>query len=261
MDPIYTRENCRLAYQLNWALSVFWHGPVEAGIWLADLQDATEPDGVRVLEYRLKEAETGQFLVSTQPGVAPHDMVRCVKGRLQYLVRCGRPKAFRRNYSFRSVGSAKRDVVEQYVARQHEHHRMADPETQDLLGRFRIVRPEVDLSKPRVSSHSRFWYNLHVVLVNDGRFRETDEGTLDRLLDMILRVARARGHLLSRAAVLADHLHLALGCGPSEAPCDVVLAYMNNLAVAGGVRPIFRFSGYAGTFGEYDIGTPSFRTP
>jgi hypothetical protein len=26
-DPIYTPENCKTAYQLNWAVSLFWHDP------------------------------------------------------------------------------------------------------------------------------------------------------------------------------------------------------------------------------------------
>jgi len=261
MDPIYTRENCRLAYQLNWSLSLFWHHPAPPETWLSGLQQVTEREGVRLLRYRLKEPHTGQFLISTKPGVCPVDMVRCVKGRLQYMVRATHPKAFRRNYSFRSIGSAERKVIEEYVATQHAHHPMADPETQKLLERFSITRLEVDLSKSRTSGHSSFWYDLHVVLVNDGRFRETDVEILERVRRMIVRVAGQREHLLSRAAILADHIHLTLGCKPPEAPYDVALCYMNNLAFACGMRPIFRFSAYVGTFGEYDIWVPSLREP
>jgi REP element-mobilizing transposase RayT len=261
MDPIYTRENCRLAYKLNWSLSVFWHDPAPPEGWLAGLQQVTERDGIRLLRYRLKEPHTGQFLLSTKPGVCPVDMVRCVKGRLQYLVRSTQPKAFRRNYSFRSIGSARREVIEEYVATQHAHHPMADPQTQKLLERFSIARPEVDLSKPRTSGHSSFWYDLHVVLVNDGRFRETDVEMLERMRQMIARVADQREHLLSRAAILADHIHLALGCKPAEAPYDVALCYMNNLAFACGMRAVFRFSAYVGTFGEYDVWVPDLRKP
>ncbi|MGB2824656.1 MAG: hypothetical protein WBF17_27020, partial [Phycisphaerae bacterium] len=148
---------------------------------------------------------------------------------------------------------------EEYVATQHVHHRMADPETQKLLQRFRIVRSEVDLSKPRTTGHSSFWYSLHLVFVNDGRFGETDVEVLERIGETIARAAEERGHLLSRAAVLADHMHLTLGCSPPEAPCDVALCYMNNLAFACGMRAIFRFSAYVGTFGEYNIWVPSLR--
>jgi hypothetical protein len=39
-----------------------------------------------------------QLLVSTKPASAPPQIVRCLKGRLQYLLREQLPKAFRRNY-------------------------------------------------------------------------------------------------------------------------------------------------------------------
>ena len=94
LSPIYTLDNCHAAYQLNWSLSVFWHQPPTAADWLDALQTATEPDGVRVLEHRLADERMSQFLVSTKPAVSPHALVRTVKGRLQYLVRGERPKAF-----------------------------------------------------------------------------------------------------------------------------------------------------------------------
>jgi hypothetical protein len=96
LSPIYTLDNCHAAYQLNWSLSVFWHQPPTAADWLDALQTATEPDGVRVLEHRLADERMSQFLVSTKPAVSPQALVRSVKGRLQYLVRGERPKAFQR---------------------------------------------------------------------------------------------------------------------------------------------------------------------
>lgn len=68
-------------------------------------------------------------------------------------------------------------------------------------------------------------------------------------------VARQLGHhpRLSRAGILADHLHLTLGCRLDESPEDVALGYLNNLAYAHGMRPLFRYSYYVGTFGEYDM--------
>ena len=54
-------------------------------------------------------------------------MIRSVRGRLQYLVREQHPKALQRNYAVRSIGAATRTVVEDYVAKQMDRHRMADP--------------------------------------------------------------------------------------------------------------------------------------
>ena len=49
--------------------------------------------------------------MSTTPGVAPSQLIRSIKGRLQHQVRRERPKAFRRNYSLHSIGSATRETV------------------------------------------------------------------------------------------------------------------------------------------------------
>jgi hypothetical protein len=38
--------------------------------------------------------------------VAPSQCLRSIKGRLQHLVRAALPRAFRRNYSIRSLGTA-----------------------------------------------------------------------------------------------------------------------------------------------------------
>jgi len=258
MNPIYTAANCGTAYQLNWSLSVFWRQPVAEAPWLEGLQAATEPDGVRVLRHCVSGDKTSQFLLSTQPHVTPEAMVRIVKGRLQHLLGRQCPKPFRRKYGLRSMGSVGREAIESYVRSQHHHHPAADPEVQALLQQFQIAHPEVDLSEPRATAHARYWYNLHVVLVNEGRWRETDKMVLAALRDMIAQVSRKRGHRLAQGAVLADHIHLALGCALAEAPLAVGLCYMNNLAFASGMRPIFRSSMYLGTFGEYDLSVPGF---
>jgi hypothetical protein len=112
-SPIYTAENCRFAYQLNWSLSIFTTGVLtDATQWLHPLKVAVEADGVRVLEHRLTDDRTHQFLLSTKPHVSPAQAIRSVKGRLQYLLRRQSPKALRRNYHIHSIGSATRDCVE-----------------------------------------------------------------------------------------------------------------------------------------------------
>jgi REP element-mobilizing transposase RayT len=252
--PIYSLTNCTPAYQLNWSLSVFWREPQADAHWLPDLQRAAEPDGVRILEHRFAQPSVSQFLVSTTPAVSPQQFARSVKGRLQHLVRDAQPRAFRRNYAFRSVGSAKRDVVARYVASQHEHHPMADARVQERLKDMKISRSGVDLSAPQSTGHARFWYNLHVVLVRGLRRSDIQADTLSAERDMVARVAEKKGHQLSEASVLSDHVHLLLGCGVGDAPGDVALAYMNNIAFVRGRKPVFEFSFYAGTVGEYDLG-------
>jgi len=254
VSPIYTADNCKAAYQLNWALALFWHEPVRQAGWLAELQLTTEPDGVRVLEHRLVKPNVSQFLVTSRPEVSPERLVWSVKGRLQHLVRREHPKAFRRNYGLRSLGSATRQLVEQYVRSQVERHPMADPGVQEMLRGLQIDDPDVDLSAPRRSAHALYWYNLHVCFVNDGRCMEIRREPLQRMREMILGAAAKKRHLLSRAGIVPDHIHLTLGCNGTESPADVALSYMNNLAYVCGMKWAFAFGFYVGTFGEYDLG-------
>src|SRR5437016_2316742 len=116
LTPIYTSDNCKLAYQLNWSLTLFWRHTPNTADWLAPLQSATEPDGVRVLKHRFSSPQHSLLFVSTQPHVSAMASVRSVKGRLQYLIRDRWPKAFQCNYALRSIGSTRRAKLDRYLA-------------------------------------------------------------------------------------------------------------------------------------------------
>jgi hypothetical protein len=77
---------------------------------------------------------------------------------------------------------------------------------------------------------------------------------LDKTRDMLLQASVAKGHLPSRAGFLPDHIHCLLAWNLAEAPADVALAYLNNLAFVCGMKPVFKFSCFIGTCGEYDLG-------
>lgn len=220
--------------------------------WFNELAAALESDHIRLLGHRFAKPRVSQFGVSTRPDTAPLTIVNRVKGRLQHLVRDCWPRALKRNYALRSFGHVTRDAVEAYVASQLGHHRMADGRVQERLRRFQIRRSEVDLSQPRQTSHGLYWYNLHVVLVHRERWAETREDVLQPIHDMILKACDAKGWLLSRGGILADHLHLALGCTIEVAPADVAISFLNNLAYVHGMRPVYQFGAFLGTFGEYD---------
>jgi len=255
MEPIYTADNTKPAYQLNWGLTLFWRQtPVADRDWLPELQEATEADGVRVIKHQFTSHEASQFFVSTTPDVSPPQLIRSVKGRLQHLIRQRLPKAFRRNYCLRSIGSATREIVEEYVASHLGHHRMADPRVQQRLAEFQRCFPRVDLSKPAFSAHGEYWYNLHLVIVNAERWIEIRHEVLRDLLDMVQRAASKHAHRLSRVGLLADHLHLTLGCPIDQSPEEIALGYLNNCTYACGMKPVFRLGYYVGTIGEYDRG-------
>jgi len=247
--------NVKAAYQLRWSLALFAKSRLpSADIWLSSLREVVERDAVRILELEPRARDVWQFYLSTQPAVAPPQIVKSVKGRLQHLLGPTHPDAFRRNFSLVAVGDAKREVVEEYVASQLGHHRMADPCVQALLRKYQLDFPDVDLAEHQLSSHGTYVYSLHVVLVHEGRWNEIREKQLDKTRDMVLRAAREKKHQLSRLSLLADHLHLVAGIPFNQSPQDVALAYMNNLAFAHGMRAVFCPSYYSGTVGEYDTG-------
>jgi hypothetical protein len=254
-DPIYTAENIRVAYALRWSPAVFWKAPVpDPESWLTDLQSATEPDGVRILNHRLVRPNSSQFLVSTKAHVSPAKCIRSVKGRLQYLIRDAMPKAFRRNYSMRSVGEANQSVIEKYVATQLDHHKAADPRLDALLEPYQHLERETDLAAVRRSGHGEFIYNLHLAVVHAERFGQAERSLFAKTSSMLKNAAKKRAHNLTRIGMLADHVHWTIGCNLAESPLEVGLCYLNNLAFAHGMRPIYQFGFYVGTFGPYDLG-------
>lgn len=253
-EPFYTHENCRPSFQLNWSLALFWRAAAPTDLWLAELKTVLEPDGVRVLSHHAPRERVSQFLVSTKPDVSPADIVRLVKGRLQYIVREECPKAFCRNYFIMSIGPVTRDAVEEYVSSQLDHHTMADPRVQEMLKRYQLRIDGVDLSKINYSAHGEFIYSLHLVFVHGERWANVDERRLETANRMILRVSQKKGHRLSAIGAFADHTHIAIGCGVMEAPSEVALCYMNNLAYCQEMRRVYQYGYYVGTFGEYGWG-------
>jgi REP element-mobilizing transposase RayT len=253
-EPLYTSKNTRVAYQLNWSYALFWREVPKSLDWFPELQTATESDHIRLLNHTFEPPKVSKFLVSTTPDVPPELIPQRVKGRLQYLLRQTMPRAFQRNYSLRSIGSTKRDKVEAYVASQLGHHPMADARVQQRLEKYQVFDKGVDLSRQRQTAHAIYWYNLHLVFVMRDRDMQLKDETLTAIRNMICAVVKKKGHVLSRAAILPDHIHLAIGCELGETPGEVALSYMNNLAFAVGMKPLFEYGYWVGTFGEYDLG-------
>ena len=251
LKPIYTKDNCRFAAPLLWSLGIFWREHELTDDWKTLLTRDLEPDGIRILSHHFSDSQTSQFGISTLPGVAPGMIVQRVKGRLYHLIRERKPKPFRGNFSIRSVGKATREAVETYVAEQLGHHKMADPDLQARLERYQITSPEVDLSQMQKTSHGVFWYNLHLVFVHRERWHEVRHIVLDRMRSMVQAVAKKKSLRLARAGILTDHVHLVVGCPFDASPLEVTLGFLNNLAFANEMKPVFQFGGYVGTVGEY----------
>jgi REP element-mobilizing transposase RayT len=255
MEPIYTPENSKAAFQLNWSAALFGTREIPAASeWLADLKSATEPDGVRILEFHQPQPNVVQFLLSTLPALSPSQIVRSVKGRLQYAIRDKIPKAFRRNYFIGSVGEANCELLDQYVGKQSRKHPMADAAVQARIAALQFHDSRVDLSAQRTGTYGKFVHGLQIVLENAEDWHEVRESFLLRSRNMILACAAKKRWLLSRIGILSNHLHILVGIGVNESPEGAALSLLNNLAFAQGMKPVFRCSYYVGTFGKYDRG-------
>jgi REP element-mobilizing transposase RayT len=253
MEPLYTAKNTNPAYQLNWSVSLFGRNSLPSlGEWLDALKESTEPDGVRILEFNLTRPDTAQLLISTVPHVAPAEVLRSVKGRWQNQFRKTFPQMFRRNYFISSVGETHCGELDQYISLQTERHTMADARVQKTIEELQFHDDTVDLGLVRGSSHGQFIYGLQVVVQNESGWSETDSDLLKDLQETTRSVAKQHDWLLSRIGLLTNHLHVLLGPAITDSPESVALSLMNELANVYDLKPVLRYSYYAGTFGRYD---------
>lgn len=252
LKPIYTPENTKFAFQLRWGITIHWDTPVDDSKWLDALRSALSPDQIRILSWRWLTPDSTQFVVSSTPGSSPCIIIQRLKGRLQYVIREYAKKALRLHYSIRSFGTQERNIVEQYVQGQTNHHLMATSKSQSIFEDLNYKDLTVDLSSMRKTSHGSYWYNLHLVLVHAERWCDVKRSRLERVKQVILQSGNRKSWRISRCSILADHFHLALGCNFEESPESVVLSFMNNVSWVYEMTPILQFSAYVGTFGEYD---------
>jgi REP element-mobilizing transposase RayT len=252
LKPIYTPQNVAFAYQLRWAMTLFTVGirpPLES---IAPVTQALETDGIRVLSQRYFEPSMLQLTLSTLPHVSPGTIVQRVKGRLWYALQSYGTIAIEKHYALRSYGTQERSVIEAYIASQATHHPMATDRANDLFTTVNWADPAIHLDEPIAIKESLLWFNLHIVIVHAERWRNVNKSTVHNVQKMIRSVCKKYGWRLSRCGIVADHLHLSLGASFADTVQDVVLKLMNNLAFVHSMKPVYQFSAYVATFGEYD---------
>jgi REP element-mobilizing transposase RayT len=256
-EPLYQPSELRPAYQLRYG----WTGwPSKVTFPVALLTDVLpaiapewESDGIRVLESSLAPEQL-QLTLSTTPQVSPVTLAARVKGRIQHHCRRrGKPVDFSRKLAVRSLGDPTRAQVEAYIRNQVPNEALADERFREMLASFTVVNPSVDLSQATESNSGRYWYNLHLVLVVEARYRIGEAATLAKIRDTTMRICVKKGYAASTVAVLPDHLHLAVRGAIAQAPEEIGLAFLNNLAHALEQRRWWEAGYYAGTFGEYSM--------
>ena len=252
VQPLYTPAKCKFAYQLRWAITIHWRQTVDESVWLEPLQNALEKDQINILSIHQPLVQSTPFALSTRPAQRPIFIIQRLKGRLQYAVRDRYPKALQTHYAIRSFGTQERQVIEAYIAKQPMKHTMAAERFQKIFEDLLYSDTSVDLSLARSTEHGTYWYNLHVVLVHQERWCDVRAERLKKTQQVILKGAAKHDCRISRCAILADHLHVAMSCPLEASPEEIVLAMMNNVAWVYEMKPVLCFSAFVGTFGEYD---------
>ena len=255
--PMYTPKSVtpvsRLGYDCTVWLSdgqIFPPGTLDVIRQTASLWKA---DGL-VLDEHFVKGDKAQILFSARHDVAPVIFVARIKGRLQHALRQnGTPVKFSRKVAFRCLGENTSKIVTGYLRKQVSKEGFIDPRFEKRMQKFTVVHDDVDLSEPFASVRGRYWYNLHLVLVVDGRMQFKITEPLAKLRDGCLRIARQKGYRLKSVAVMLEHIHISLGGVPEHSPEDIALTFMNNLVWLLGRNRIWQDGYYVGTFSEYTL--------
>ncbi len=255
--PLYNAHDQQPAFALRYT----WTGWVTAGdlrslgepAWL-QLVAAWETDGLRLLEREVQR-DSGLLTFSTTPVVSPILLAVRAKGRLQHAFRTSEtgPVDFSRKVAVRSVGENTSASILAYIQSQVQHEEFTDTRFAQFLEQFTVVNPSVDLSHPTPTNSGRYWYNLHIVLVTDSRFRIVDESSLTKIREGSFRIAEKKGYQIAALSVMPDHLHVALRANLEHSPEDVAVSFQNNLAFMLKKGAIWRSGYYVGTFCEYNM--------
>jgi REP element-mobilizing transposase RayT len=212
-----------------------------------------EEDGLRLLETSFSPKYV-LMTFSVKPDVSPKHFTARVKGRLQYaLAKAGLHVKFSRKLAMQSIGENHRENVEAYIANQIANESWVDPRIMEVLAPFTVTNPNVDLSAPTETTSGRYWYNLHLVLVTEGRWRNIEVPWLTKIRDHSFRIAEKKGHGISRLSVMPEHVHFSLRGNIAHSPQEIALAFQNNLAHFLARCRVWRETYYVGTFGEYDM--------
>jgi REP element-mobilizing transposase RayT len=76
---------------------------------------------------------------------------------------------------------------------------------------------------------------------------------LAKIRDATFKISAKKGYAASTAAVLPDHLHVAIRGAVDQSPQEIALSFLNNLAFVLDQHPWWQAGYYAGTFGEYGM--------
>ena len=208
--------------------------------------EAWRHDGLPLLEHNWSPSEV-QLTVSAGPDLAPTDIARLLKGRLQHALRAaGTPCDFSRKVALRALGENTREIVERYIREQLDHADLADPRYREGLRSHGFTSDTTNLAEPSETNSGRYWHNLHVVLVTANRYRIGSD-TAGRI------TSACRVPSVAECSIMPDHLHLAVKARPEQSPREVAEFFQLTTAKAVRVLGLWKETFYVGTFGEYGL--------
>ncbi len=253
----YTAQNLLLPHAVFYS----WTGWPEQGTAFhpgippdrrTDLLEAWRSDGFELQSLRVDGAEA-KLTCAVTPDIAPVFYASRAKGRLQHALRqAGLPCAFSRKAAVRGLGRNITEIVERYVRDQLQHVDLADPRYRQRLAEAAYDDPRVRLSDPIELNRSRYWYNLHIVLVVADRFRLGGADLLSGLHERFKTAGQLTGLNLRSFAIMPDHVHLVVQGDPEQSPREIGVHFQNATAQVAGCR-LWQDEFYVGTFSEYDL--------
>jgi REP element-mobilizing transposase RayT len=234
--------------------------PLPGGDFLAALDAAWASDGLRRIAQRWQD-DLVQFTFEAPGDVSPEFVAGRAKGRLDHALRqAGWRHGFERKVAVRSLGENTLEVVLCYIARQLDRADLADPRYVSSLAEAAWEDGDIDLEEPVASDFGRYWYNLHLVAVTNGRWRIGREDFLPKVTAAVKSWSEQLGsgaagrekpgvHSL---AVMPDHVHLAVRGPTAESPDGIAGSLREALNRAAGCL-LFDPRVYAGTFSSYPL--------
>ena len=235
--------------------------PEPAADFFAALDAAWAGDGLRRLSCRW-QPDLIQIAFAAPPDISPETAAARAKGRLDHALRArGWRAGLSRKVALRSLGENTLETVLRYIATQLDRADLADPRYAASLAAAAWEDGAVDLSGPLASGHGRYWFNLHVVAVTDGRWRVGREDFLQKIPAAVREwgatLAAAGDSAAARAgvrslAVMPDHLHVALRGPAGRTPADLAASLRSALNHAAGCA-LFSPRIYVGTFSDYPL--------
>ena len=234
--------------------------PLPGDDFLTALDAAWAKDGMRRISHRW-QPDLVQCTFEAPPDVSPEFVAARTKGRLDHALRgAGWRGGFERKVAVRSLGENTLEVVLGYIATQLDRADLADPRYGNSLAGAAWEDGDIDLEEPVASDFGRYWYNLHLVAVTNGRRRIGREDFLPKVTAAVQRWSEGLGAGGTRRvrpgvhslAVMPDHVHLAVRGPSSRSPEEIAGGLREALNGAAGCL-LFDARVYAGTFSSYPL--------